>query len=209
MIGIYSYTVILTYVSLAISFFGMIQTLEGNYPIALLCLVGSGVCDMFDGKIARSKKNRTEDEKKFGIQIDSLCDLVCFGVFPAVIGYSLGVRSVFGKIYLVLFVVAAVIRLAYFNVTEDKRQQETDENRHYYQGLPVTSVSIIIPLVFLMKHYFRSRFIVFYEVVLLCIAFLFVLDIKIKKPDLKMSLILGVIGAFIVVRLVMLGFGMS
>ena len=121
MIGLYSYTVILTYLSLAISIFGMVQTLDGNYPVALLCLMASGICDMFDGKVARMKKNRTEDEKRFGIQIDSLCDLVCFGVFPAVIGYSLGVRSIFGKAYLVLFVLAAVIRLGYFNVTEEKR----------------------------------------------------------------------------------------
>ena len=45
---------------------------------------------MFDGKIARTKKNRTEDEKRFGIQIDSLCDVVCFGVFPIVLCYELG-----------------------------------------------------------------------------------------------------------------------
>lgn len=136
MIGFYSYTVILTYLSLAISVFGMVQALNGHYATALLCLLASGVCDMFDGKVARSKKDRTEDEKRFGIQIDSLCDLVCFGVFPAVIGYSLGIRSHLGKIYLVLFVLAAVVRLAYFNVTEETRQQTTDENRKYYQGLP-------------------------------------------------------------------------
>lgn len=209
MIGLYSYTVILTYLSLAISIFGMVQTLEGNYPVALLCLMASGICDMFDGKVARTKKNRTEDEKKFGIQIDSLCDLVCFGVFPAMIGYSLGVRSVFGKIYLAFFVLAAVIRLGYFNVTEEQRQQETDEKRIYYQGLPVTSVAIIIPLVFLTKHYFTSKFTVFYEVVLIVVALMFILDIKVKKPDLKMTIILGIVGLFIVVRLVLLCFGIG
>ena len=205
MIGYYSYTVILTYLGLAISIFGMIQTLDGNYAIALLCLLGSGVCDMFDGKVARTKKDRTEDEKKFGIQIDSLCDLVCFGVFPAVIGYSLGVRSIFGKVYMALYVLAAVIRLGYFNVSEDKRQQQTEEKREYYQGLPVTSVSIIIPLVFFTRHYFKHHFTVFYEIALLCIALLFILDIKVKKPDKKMTVILGVLALFIIVRLVMLG----
>ena len=209
MIGLYSYTVILTYLSLAISIFGMVQTVDGNYPVALLCLMASGICDMFDGKVARMKKNRTEDEKRFGIQIDSLCDLVCFGVFPAVIGYSLGVRSIFGKAYLVLFVLAAVIRLGYFNVTEEKRQQETDEKRAYYQGLPVTSVAVIIPLVFLTRHYFNTKFTVFYEAVLVVIALLFILDIKVKKPDLKMTVILGIIALFIIVRLVMLCIGMG
>lgn len=51
---------------------------------------------MFDGKIARSKKNRTDREKMFGVQIDSLCDCVCFGVFPAMICYLMGVRGALG-----------------------------------------------------------------------------------------------------------------
>lgn len=207
MIGFYSYTVILTYLSLAISVFGMVQALNGHYATALLCLLASGVCDMFDGKVARSKKDRTEDEKRFGIQIDSLCDLVCFGVFPAVIGYSLGIRSHLGKIYLVLFVLAAVVRLAYFNVTEETRQQATDENRKYYQGLPVTSVAIIIPMIFLLRRYFSAGFILIYEIALLCIGFLFILDIKIKKPDKRMTVILGILSLFVVVRLIMMGVG--
>ena len=205
MIGIYSYTVILTYLSLGISVAGMVLALNGYFNLAMLCLMASGICDMFDGKVARTKRNRTECEKKFGIQIDSLCDLVCFGVFPAVIGYCIGIRSVFGVVFLALFILAAVIRLAYFNVTEDLRQQETDEKREYYQGLPVTSVAILIPLVFLTKPYFRNRFVLLYEIVLICIAVLFVLDIKVKKPDRKRTVILGVIALIIVVRLIMLG----
>ena len=78
MLGFYDYTVVLTYISLAVSVFGMTRALEGDFKVAILCLALSGLCDMFDGKIARTKKNRTEDEKKFGIQIDSLCDVVCF-----------------------------------------------------------------------------------------------------------------------------------
>ena len=77
MLGFYDYTVVLTYISLAVSVFGMTRALEGDFKVAILCLALSGLCDMFDGKIARTKKNRTEDEKKFGIQIDSLCDVVC------------------------------------------------------------------------------------------------------------------------------------
>ena len=89
MLGFYDYTVVLTYISLVISVFGMTRALAGDFKVAILCLALSGLCDMFDGKIARTKKDRTEDEKKFGIQIDSLCDVVCFGVFPALICYCL------------------------------------------------------------------------------------------------------------------------
>ena len=80
MLGVYDYTVILTYISLWISIGGMMLSLNGHLDLAVLCLALSGLCDMFDGKIARTKKDRTEIEKRFGIQIDSLCDIVCFGV---------------------------------------------------------------------------------------------------------------------------------
>lgn len=89
MIGFYDYTVILTYISFASSISGIFLATRGHFNWAIFCLAFSGLCDMFDGKIARTKKNRTEDEKRFGIQIDSLCDVVCFGVFPIVLCYEL------------------------------------------------------------------------------------------------------------------------
>ena len=64
---------------------GILFAFEGQLWAALGCLMFSGVCDMFDGKVASTKKERTRSEKRFGIQIDSLSDLVCFGVLPAVI----------------------------------------------------------------------------------------------------------------------------
>ena len=60
-LGIYDYTVILTYISLGISVFGITRALEGDFKVAIFCLALSGLCDMFDGKIARTKKNRTDD----------------------------------------------------------------------------------------------------------------------------------------------------
>ena len=92
-IGYYNYTVILTYISLFCSIAGMLFTVNGWYKMAVLCLALSGLCDMFDGKIARRKTDRTDDEKCFGIQIDSLCDMVCFGAFPILLAYSLGMRG--------------------------------------------------------------------------------------------------------------------
>ena len=96
LIGVYDYTVILTYLSLISSVFGMTQAIHGDYKEAIFCLAFSGACDAFDGRVARTKKNRTEDEKNFGIQLDSLCDVICFGVFPAMICYLLGVRGAIG-----------------------------------------------------------------------------------------------------------------
>ena len=151
MIGFYNYSVILTYIGLTSAVVGMTQVFSQNYRLAFLCLCISGICDMFDGNIARSMKNRTDQEKVFGIQIDSLCDLICFGMFPATLGYSISGNKQLGGIASVLLVLGAVIRLAYFNVTEQERQKETAEKRKYYQGLPVTSVSMILPTVYIFR----------------------------------------------------------
>ena len=76
MIGFYDYTVIMTYISVVSSMIGIFCAVTDHISAAVCCLAFSGLCDMFDGKIARTKKNRTEEEKCFGIQIDSLADIV-------------------------------------------------------------------------------------------------------------------------------------
>ena len=70
MIGFYDYTVVVTYISLVSSIVGMFCAIDGKLTVAVFCLAFSGLCDMFDGKIARTKKDRTDDEKSFGIQIE-------------------------------------------------------------------------------------------------------------------------------------------
>ena len=179
MLGFYDYTVVLTYISLAVSVFGMTRALEGDFKVAILCLALSGLCDMFDGKIARTKKNRTEDEKKFGIQIDSLCDVVCFGV-----------NHIPGVIILCLYCVASVIRLGYFNVMEEKRQNETSELRHYYQGLPITSMAIILPFLYLLRRGCGKNFLLVIHVAVVVVGVLFISDFKVKKPQNPMVILL-------------------
>ncbi len=148
MIGFYDYTVILTYMSL-VSAVGGIALVTSDHPIlATFCLLFCGLCDMFDGKVARSKKNRTAEEKSFGIQIDSLVDVVAFGVLPGTMTIELCGQRWYAYIISALFVLAGVIRLAYYNVTEEMRQKDTDEVRKTYSGLPITSSSLIFPFFF-------------------------------------------------------------
>ena len=194
-LGFYDYTVVLTYISLGISVFGITMALEGNFKMAIFCLALSGLCDMFDGKIARTKKNRTEDEKNFGIQIDSLCDVVCFGVFPVMICYCLGVNTPAGVASLIFYSIASVIRLAYFNVTEAKRQTQTEENRKYYQGLPITSMAIILPFLYLMRRYYMIHFLIVIHIAVIIVGLLFILNIKVKKPQNPVRILLVVVVA--------------
>lgn len=201
MIGYYNYTVILTYMSLVSSVMGMFFALGVNdshpHPeYAIICLMISGLCDMFDGKVARTKKDRTDNEKKFGIQIDSLCDAICFGLLPSVIGYSIGMRDWEDIPILVVFPLCAVIRLAYFNVMEEDRQKKTDEVRKTYEGLPVTSVALILPVIYSFhKDIGIDNFPLVYGTALLIIAVAFITRFKIKKPSMKTMLIFICIGA--------------
>ena len=185
-LGVYDYTVVLTYLSLISSIIGITQAIHGDYKAAIFCLAFSGICDAFDGRVARSKKNRTEDEKNFGIQLDSLCDVICFGLFPAVICYLLGVRGILGLAIVCFYCICAVIRLAYFNVLEGKRQQVEGGCNKTYRGLPVTSIAFILPLTFWLQFLMPDMaFLVLLHVVLLLVGFLFILDFPLKKPDLK------------------------
>ena len=194
MLGVYDYTVVLTYVSLMISILGMTQAVGGNFRIAILCLAISGLCDMFDGKIARTKKNRTEMEKQFGIQIDSLCDVICFGALPIVICYCLGMKKPLGILILSLYGVASVIRLAFFNVTEEKRQKETEQNREYYQGLPITSMAAILPFLYLMRVHIHIEFVYVLHFTVAVVGVLFISNIKVKKPKnpIVMLMVIGI-----------------
>ena len=231
MIGYYNYTVILTFVGVISSLLGIASASLGFDGRAIIFLMISGLCDMFDGRVARTKE-RNENEKKFGIQLDSLADIICFGVLPVAIGYSLLVQRYipnettnWGDVkrilinpippaikiaYIIIssaFVLAAIIRLAYFNVMEDERQQlEPSQPRKYYEGLPVTSVSLILPLLYLLQKIpaLKDYFYLIYMGALLVIAALFVIKIKVRKPGLRDMLIFIGIGFVVSVVLLVL-----
>lgn len=194
LLGVYDYTVILTYVGLLSTVVGITQALHGDYKAAVFCLALSGICDAFDGRIARTKKNRTQREKSFGIQLDSLCDVICFGIFPALICYLLGVRGVLGLILVCFYCLCAVIRLSFFNVLEMERQQSEDGCNKTYHGLPVTSMAVLLPMMFWLQFVVSQlTFLVLLHVLLGVVGFLFILDFPLKKPGLKT--ILALVGA--------------
>lgn len=182
MLGFYNVSVILTYLGLAGAVCGIASAMDGHVGAAVALLMIAGVCDMFDGKIARATK-RSEDAKTFGIQIDSLCDLVCFGVLPAVIAHALGVSGVLGYIVLALYVLGAVIRLGYFNVIEQKRQQVSSDEKDSFHGLPVTTASWLMPI-FLGINLLVAGSVsaLALTIFMLVVAVLFVVDMHIKNP---------------------------
>ena len=85
MIGFYDYTVLATYAATALGVTGMFQAVERRHLTAVFCLLAAGLLDCFDGRIARTKKDRSRRQQSFGIQIDSLNDVLCFGALPSVV----------------------------------------------------------------------------------------------------------------------------
>lgn len=216
MIGFYNYTVYLTYISLMVSGVGLYFAASGRPLIAIICLMTSGLCDMFDGKIARTRHKSTEMERNFGIQLDSLADIVCFGVLPAMIGksffdafldekgislsdYALALNHAALCALGCLLILCALIRLAYFNVTEEERQKTTDAHRTSYIGLPVTTGSLIFPLAYAMTYvlatFLPARIAMYlYALVMLVVAVCFIAPFSVRKPHGKALIGLAFVG---------------
>ena len=201
MIGVYDYTVIATYLATVVSLWGMLQVLEGRPVTAIFCLLAAGLLDTVDGRIARTKKNRTDSEKRFGIQIDSLNDVICFGALPALTAFALcrgwlGAVPVWYSATLAFFLLAGLIRLAHFNVTEEERQRSTTEARAYYLGLPITASTLLFPLLYLLTLLTQGMGAAIVMAVGLFVAGVFyITPIHIKKPHLPGLVAVGLIAA--------------
>lgn len=194
LLGFYNYTVVLTYIGMVIGCCGIMFAMEGCCHQALVCLMIAGLCDMFDGTVASTKKDRTKDEKMFGIQIDSLSDLLCFGMLPACIVYSLNTESHWFLIIPCFFVLCGLIRLAYFNVDEANRQGETSEGRKYYQGLPITSSALLLPAVFEICVYFHLSMFYVGMGALFVIGIAYILPFQLKKIHVCGKIVMIILG---------------
>ena len=181
LVGFYNYTVWLTYAGAAAAVCGIFFSAGGHPFWGVICLLFAGATDMFDGKIASTMK-RNEAEKNFGIQIDSLCDLISFGVLPVAIGYGLGLSGGFFFVSAVLYIICAIIRLAYFNVDEIMRQKNENGSRKTYYCLPVTAAAMLFPLIYGLKDLLGAALLPVYQAALFAVAAAFILKFKIRKP---------------------------
>lgn len=193
MLGFYNYTVIVTYLGFAFALCG-IMSCQQDPRMGIIFLILSGFCDMFDGAIARTRK-RTDEEKRFGIQIDSLADLTSFGVLPACIGYAVGLNQPWQMLILFGYALAALIRLAYFNVMEEIRQDKEGGKRKLYEGLPVTPSAMIMTLTYFTAAELAPQALALaYGTMMAITGFLFLAPIKVKKLSLKGNLAVALVG---------------
>lgn len=178
-IGEYDKSVILTYIGAAFALLAVYAVIQSQLRLAMMAFIVSGICDLFDGVVARRMK-RTESQKRFGIEIDSLCDMISFAALPAVLLMTqlpLGAANI---ILAVLYVLAAVTRLAYFN-----RLAKHDEGSgSYFIGLPVTYSALFFPLTYLVCQWMAPALFAWVWLGLsLLLTFLFVYNCRIPKPN--------------------------
>ncbi len=200
-IGKWNKSVYLTYIGLSFAILGIYLAVAIGKPhLSLMCLIAAGVCDMFDGKIARACK-RNKEEIAFGIELDSLVDIVCFAILPIVIYISLGFTKWYNVLSFIFLGVAGVARLAYFNVVTATKDGKAVV---YYEGLPITLAAVVFPLFYLLKFCLSAKaFFVVYSVVAFLEAFLNIYRFKLKKITGKSLYICCSIAAIIALILYM------
>jgi CDP-diacylglycerol--serine O-phosphatidyltransferase len=151
----------------------------------------------------------------FGERIDSLSDLIAFGVAPAMIGFGMKINNWYFIPVYALFVLCALIRLAYFDVTEEIRT--SDENcgkRLFYEGLPVTNVAFALPIFYLIATMFPLRSLACNLIMsagYLVLAIAFVVRFKMPKLGVKglivaMAVLFVILSALLIVRHGVLGY---
>lgn len=147
----------------------------GNFPAAMIGLVWAVFFDWSDGNIARRMKDRTDEQRKFGGQMDSLIDIVSFGICPAVVLLSYGDFSPWFIPGAFLIAAAGVLRLSYFNVfgLADKSS---------FQGLAIDNNGIFLVLIFVVNSFVNaSSFTILLYITILALAVLNVAPVRTPK----------------------------
>ena len=108
------------------------------------------IFDVLDGRIARWRQKTSA----MGRELDSLADIISFGVAPAIIGYGCGLQGFYDRIVLAYFVACGVSRLARYNVTAEALSEGGDKVK-YFEGTPIPS-SVLLVCVLMLAGYFGA-----------------------------------------------------
>jgi len=161
--------------SIAFSLLSMDLATKGEFEWAVFFIFASGVLDSFDGMVARLIHRRGQ----FGAELDSIADVIAFGVAPAIFAYCIGLSRPLDFALLTFFVLASALRLARFNIMKVAG--------HYFIGIPTTANGFVVPLLFLLLKLADANWPV-YQLTFLCwFAFSTIMMIstfKVAKPHL-------------------------
>jgi len=180
--GIYLLPNLFTLTALFSGFYAIIAAMKGDFSTTAVAILIAMVMDTLDGRVARLTNTQTN----FGAELDSLSDMVCFGIAPALFLYSWGLHNL-GKLgWLAAFIYAAAValRLARFNTQQD-------DNKRYFKGLPCPAgASVVTSLIWCLSQFDMSNLFlyIFVAVVAVCVAGLMISNLlfeSFKQINLK------------------------
>jgi CDP-diacylglycerol--serine O-phosphatidyltransferase len=147
--GVYILPNLITTAGLFAGFYSIIASVHGEFLIAAIAIMAANVFDALDGRVARV----TNTTSRFGIEYDSLCDLVAFGVAPGILVYcwALTTWGTFGWLAASLYVTCGALRLARFNV-----QFDNVEKRHF-KGLPIPAAAEVVASTVMLYYFFGGE----------------------------------------------------
>lgn len=157
----------LTILNLSLGGFAILCILKNEFNLGLLLIFLAAFADRFDGMVAR----KMNIESEFGKQLDSMCDIISFGVAPALLIYQtiLDDFGAPGAIFTIIYIACGASRLARFNITE---------NNGYFTGLPITAAGCLLTLSYLTISFVPAHFFMFIVIIL---SFLMVSTFRLKK----------------------------
>ncbi|MBQ3003056.1 MAG: CDP-alcohol phosphatidyltransferase family protein [Clostridia bacterium] len=188
-IGYYNLANLVTLVGLACAVLACFMVSRGQYVFAMLSYGIAALCDALDGRIARATTSMTKRERFYGVQLDSLCDVISFGAVPCFMAYMLGYNGVIDILIFMLFVACGVTRLANFNT--EAAVDTTDMKPKFFTGMPIPFSQIIFPLLMIVHVLVGSPVFWLFRIVYLLVGLAFVLRFRMPKPGGKVQLAIG------------------
>lgn len=158
---------ILTLTNLTFGGFSILNSIKGDLNLSLLLIFIAALLDRFDGMTAR----KLNIESELGLQLDSMSDIISFGVAPAILIYQ-GILFEFGApgaFFTVFYIGCGAFRLARFNISH---------NKGYFTGLPITAAGCLVTLSYLGIPYLPPQFFLLITIIL---SFLMISTFRLKK----------------------------
>ena len=186
---------VITTFSLYLGLTSIFFSIRGEHEKAAYVILGAIICDMLDGTVARLTNTMSE----FGKELDSLCDLVSFGVAPAVLIFCafcyeapkpMGLGDRIGSVMAIIFAICGALRLARFNVYQATQ-------REHFTGLPIPAAGGTVATFVLFTNYYKLNVAFWFLCPLtLLLAYLMVSTVRYPKDRLKKALVLSPNNAF-------------
>lgn len=137
---------VITLTGLSFGLSSIRYALEGDFNLAILCILIAGICDVLDGLLAR----HLQSESDLGAQLDSLSDFLSFGIAPGLLIYMsiFNQNSSIGAFACLIYIVFSCLRLALYNVKLESKKKSNEEPESFFSGIPtpVGAILILLPL---------------------------------------------------------------